>query len=437
MNSKLNKRPYIQRIVYGVLLMGILLSGQTAHAFDQQFYSSNDILFYNPDSQTCTAAQDSTSSSAASSQSLTVKKDFTLGTEANKRAVNLATNIMQDYNLKDFQAAGIVGNFMVESGGNHVPPDVNEGGSAGPPAFSGGYGWAQWTGGRQVTFINYAVNKGYMGSKAEHATDAANYAYLNEELVRSGEGKVMPAIKATSSLSDAVVAWEKTYERADPNKANNPERIRRGNMVLTALKGDGTIKEAPSGSTGTSDASATGSDATLCESDNTAVQTASATFDNVAFPLIGSKKVVKNPEIFKDGTTSRGGHPYIAYDIYANAGSKVVAFASGTVKQISSDKCGSRLVGIYNEKADVILSYMHLNPDDNVPSGTKVQPGDPVGTVASVKRYPCVNVDHLHIDAEAGDVRDACAREACASSVMAKFRDIGPDLFNAYQKLPD
>jgi hypothetical protein len=76
----------------------------------------------------------------------TVDKGFSLGSTDRERRVNLGKALMNDYGLTTAQAAGIVGNFMQESGGANLPPNINEGGTAGPPRFSGGYGWAQWTG---------------------------------------------------------------------------------------------------------------------------------------------------------------------------------------------------------------------------------------------------------------------------------------------------
>jgi hypothetical protein len=54
---------------------------------------------------------------------------------------------------KKANIAGKLGNFQLESGFN---PRVNEGGRVGAPQQEGGYGVAQWTGGRQKNLINFA-----------------------------------------------------------------------------------------------------------------------------------------------------------------------------------------------------------------------------------------------------------------------------------------
>jgi hypothetical protein len=51
------------------------------------------------------------------------------------------------------QIAGVLGNFELESGFN---PRVNEGGKVGAPMGVGGYGFGQWTGGRQSNLVNFA-----------------------------------------------------------------------------------------------------------------------------------------------------------------------------------------------------------------------------------------------------------------------------------------
>lgn len=421
-------RTNLFKIILGIAMCGVISLSEftTLFAFggkfDEQFYSDNYILHYRPDAQSCNAAVSTTSQPiSGSTNSIIVPLDFNLGDNDATRAVELAKRMMQDYSLTDFQAAGVIGNFVVETGTERLSPDINEGDlTGGPPKFDGGYGWAQWTGGRQRSFIEFAVDRKYMESDKVSATDAANYAYLNEELA-SSESKTIPALKATKNLEEAVRAWEEVFERA--GIPNNSKRIEEGKKVLAALEGTtpGTQTTSSSCGVGTADS----------------VVSASITFDNVTFPLSGTKSVVKNPDIFNNNTTSRGGHPYTAYDIYATAGTNVVAFTDGVVRQLSTDKCGSAFIGIYNEKADVILSYMHLNSTINVKVGDTVAPGDRIGTVASVKEYPCVNVDHLHIDAEAGNVRDACSRESCSAEVKAKFRDIGKDLFTTYQALPE
>ena len=167
-----------------------------------------------------------------------VPKDFSLGTDNSMRAVNLANQLMADYSLTAAQAAGIVGNFMHESGGSHLPPDINEGESTpAPPKFSGGYGWAQWTD-RQRAFINFAVLNGYMASSSVHANDAANYAWLRYELENT-EKSTLPAVLSTSTPEESARAFEAKFERAGTPMMT--ERIMWANKLFAALSSGGPL----------------------------------------------------------------------------------------------------------------------------------------------------------------------------------------------------
>ena len=422
MRSKLKLSKYTVGIF---ALAFLLLSSTPIQAIDEEFYSGNDILFYNPDldSTTCVAP-----SSVSSPNDVSVDKNFSLGNDKSLRPVKLLEQLMSDYNLTDFQAAGIVGNFMWESGGQHLPPNINEGSTPGPPKFSGGYGWAQWTGGRQVAFIEYAVTNGLMANKKVDATDAANYGYLTKELKEgSAESKAIPAIRTTGNVNDAAASWEEVFERAGDVKLAERQELAR--KVLTAFK-SGTGVSMDSSGPGNEDTTGTG-----CRTQNGEL-VASAVFDKVSFPLAGTKKVVVNSEIFQKNTTDRAGHPYIAYDILAPVDTKVVAFADGVVTSSSVGSYGQS-VSIYNEKTGVVVFYQHMTPGRSPKVGATIKAGDNVGTVVSEKDFPDAVVPHLHIDASKGNTRVPCSRGACSESAQALFVDIGPDLYSAYQTLPD
>lgn len=347
-----------------------------------------------------------------------VSKNFSLGSENGKRPVNLLKQLMTDFNFKDYQAAGIVGNFMHESGGAHLPPNVNEGGDAGPPKFSGGYGWAQWTGGRQTAFIDFAVANGFMASRNVSATDAANYAYLVHELTATAEKGAVPAVKATSNVSEAAAKFEEVFERA--GVVANESRDNHARDVLNAYKNNSGI-DAPGTSSGTNTAGS-------CPESNGATGE-SPEFGEVAFPLKGRKSVVKNPESAFAPST----HPYKANDIYASAGTEVLAYASGTVTSLHDGDLGKG-VSVYNEKAKLVVYYTHM-ASVSVREGDTISPGDKLGALASVRNYPGINVDHLHIDASTDRVRQACSRSSC--SILDHFRSIGPNLQELYNKLPE
>ena len=392
--------------------------------YDPYFYSANDILYYDPRATTC-GIDSGSSGGDGELYSSDVKKDFTLGTDSTKRAVNLANQMKADFSLTDAQASGIIGNFMWESGGPHLPPDVNEGGASGPPKFSGGYGWAQWTGGRQKLFIDFAISKGYMNNKSEHANDAANYAFLKYELIKT-ERSTLPAVGKTTTPAAAATAFEASFERAGVPALE--KRINFANILYKALK-DGTgidINAPPTDTPGASDPA--------CDV-GTGIPAGGRIFDTVVFPLGIPKSKIKNNYIFKNGTTARGGHPYIAFDILASAGDPVVALAAGRVTMNRQTGSMGWMLVIYNEEKKIHVFYTHMTPKKSLNIGDQITPGTPVGALVSVKQYPSINADHLHIDAGTGETRLGCSRSDPNGAACKTRVDIGPDLFNAWEKL--
>ena len=384
------------------------------------YSSSNDILYYDPNSGLACGASGG-SDIDFSDVGGDVDKGLNFGKNSKDRPVNIAKMLMADFKFKDFQAAGIVGNFMVEAGVN-VWPDINEGGSRGAPKFRGGYGFAQWTGARQVTFIDFAVKHGYMSSKSVKATDGANYAYLKYEMTKTAEKAVVPAIRSSKNVSDAVTTWERVFERAGVPALG--ARLTNAKSVLNQLNGgSGTVT--------------VGDDASGAECDDAQGGiTKGAIFDNVTFPLkVNSKQAVTGRSIFKNGTTERGGHPYIAFDILAPAGTKVVALTDGVVTRKHSSSSLADGVSIYNSDKKLHVYYTHMKVNSSLKEGDKVKPGDELGSLVSVKDYPAVNADHLHIDAGKTKMRDSCSRNNPNGPACHNRVDIGPDLFNAFQKL--
>ena len=396
--------------------------------YDPDFYSANDILYYDPRAVSCGVNVDDLGS-GGDMNTTEVEKTFTLGSDNSMRAVNLANQMKKDFALTDAQAAGIVGNFMWESGGAHLPPNMNEGGKTGPPAFHGGYGWAQWTGGRQTQFINFAISKGYINSNQDQATDAANYAFLKYELIKT-ERSTLPAVGKTTTAADAARAFEANFERA--GKPVLDKRIAHANTLYAALKsGKGIDINAPPTDSGDG---AAGGEATNCVL-NGGIPAGGRVFDTVVFPLAVKESGVKNKGIFKNGTTQRGGHPYIAFDILADAGTTVLALTSGTVTLTRQTGSMGGMIVIYNPEKKLHVFYTHMRPKASIEVGDEITPGTPIGSLVSVKQYPSINADHLHIDAGTGKVRLGCSRSNPNGAGCKTRVDIGPDLYNAWQQI--
>lgn len=424
-----------------ILSVAVMLGSPVfAQGYDRDYFESQNILYYNPDACTPTGyAERSIEDNPGEISGSDVPSDFSLGSDDSMRPINLARQLMLDFNFTDYQAAGIVGNFMQESGLN-LAPNINEGKPPilGPPRFKGGYGWAQWTGPRQITFVDYAINNGFMSSRSDQANDAANYAYLKYEITATSEKVAVGAVLATETVEQATAQWEKAFERAGKPVLN--KRIAYAKAVLTAMQNGKGVDVSEIGSTTEVD---TDTGDISCEPGNTGPVIDSVTFDSVVFPLRVNKGDIKNRSIFANGTTSSGYHSsvysgYKAIDIYAAAGTEVVAFTGGVVRSVRPTGSMGGSITVYTESKGIHVYYTHLMPLSNVKVGDTVSPGTLMAKLVSVRQYPAINTDHLHIDAGPGATRGSCSASKGIGGPACHDRiDIGPDLYSAYQKLPE
>ena len=96
--------------------------------------------------------------------------------------------LMTDLDLTEVSAAGIVGNVGYESTGFTKLREV------GQPEGEGGYGWAQWTAARRVTFLAWCQTQ-----SLDWRSDEANYGYLVHEL-KTTQAHALAAVKACAVL---------------------------------------------------------------------------------------------------------------------------------------------------------------------------------------------------------------------------------------------
>ena len=162
---------------------------------------------------------------------------------------------------------------------------------------------------------------------------------------------------------------------------------------------------------------------------------------DLAFPLVMQKAQVDkyNPSLFKDGTTGRAGHPYIAYDILSPERTKVAAFMGGEVLKVDGgNACGPRTtITIWNEQNKMTITYIHLIYTTYIKAGDTVSVGQVIAEVGPGDPYGC-GTTHLHIDANSTKGRPPCARPengGCTSENASKFIDIGPQLYKTYEAI--
>lgn len=136
--------------------------------------------------------------------------------------------------LSGAQTAGLIGNFIVESGADPINPAAVQYGG-GP-----GRGIAQWEGSRRTALYSYADSRGLAWSNLQLQLD-----FVWKEFT-STEGNALSKLKATSTPSAAAVAVRTYYER--PSVPNDQARINAANLIYSRF-GGGTTPP-PSSETG-------------------------------------------------------------------------------------------------------------------------------------------------------------------------------------------
>lgn len=115
------------------------------------------------------------------------------------RGTQLAKALQRDLGLTAAQASGVVGNLMRESG---LRSDLEEAGGG------GGYGLAQWTGGRRSDLEAFARQRG--ASPGDFETQ---YQFLLHEL-RGSESGALASLRGTSTPEEAAQVFDRDFERS-------------------------------------------------------------------------------------------------------------------------------------------------------------------------------------------------------------------------------
>jgi murein DD-endopeptidase MepM/ murein hydrolase activator NlpD len=169
-------------------------------------------------------------------QSITEGTALTTTEKANKGA-SIAKRLMGDLGLTNFQAAGIVGNLIAESG---LIPDRIQGGGVKTGLLkidsTTGYGYAQWTyKTRQQALADYANTLG-VNYQVQNMTDEINYGFLVKEISGNGFSDALNSLKNAIDIRRATEVVLKKYEQpADQSDAALTKRTSFAKQVLAAM----------------------------------------------------------------------------------------------------------------------------------------------------------------------------------------------------------
>jgi hypothetical protein len=135
----------------------------------------------------------------------------------NPNAVIIA-NKLKGAGYSKAHIAGVLGNFQLESGFN---PRVNEGGKVGAPMGVGGYGFGQWTGGRQTGLVNFAKQQ-----KMDPGDPNLQAKFLLYEL-EGPEKKAAAYLKGAASPEESARRFLTDFERAGIPKTQQRQEAAR------------------------------------------------------------------------------------------------------------------------------------------------------------------------------------------------------------------
>lgn len=173
---------------------------------NKDFYSANDILFYDPCDTSCSTGQVSVNTTIEITQTDTIKTIYAYLT-----STPLSTNGNKP--LTPAQAAGVMGNFYAESSFN---PSAIEATSRAEK----GHGLAQWTFGRWTNLSNFAAQQAKPWDDVN-----VQLGFLKTELESSEKAVFSDSeFTTTTDPSSAAMRWRIVFERADPTVAHDDKR---------------------------------------------------------------------------------------------------------------------------------------------------------------------------------------------------------------------
>jgi murein DD-endopeptidase MepM/ murein hydrolase activator NlpD len=97
--------------------------------------------------------------------------------------------------------------------------------------------------------------------------------------------------------------------------------------------------------------------------------------------------------------TARSGHMHAGHDVFAPAGTPLVAVDDGVVAEAGSDGSQGNYLYLYDPKRERTYVYMHMIAPAKVKTGERVEAGQPVGALGCTGS--CWG-DHLHFEVRAG-----------------------------------
>lgn len=347
---------------------------------------------------------------AEDGQQATCTSNFTGGNNT-----EIAYNFLVSKGLSAEQAAGVVGNLLLESS---LDPTV---------VSSSGYtGIAQWDKNtRWPRLVQWARDN----NRDEYEL-STQLDYMWKEASDRGD---VEGVQAYDDLDMAAWYWGRFYEGAIIGGSSSEQPLTNVQKLDARIAYAEDVYQEFSSNTPEAGGSCEGY---------------AINADGFHFPLVASQSVIKGGVDGHQQTSGQGGseewcwdktvnchHNYNAADIFAPVGTEVIAAKPGTVVKTTEENNGGGSRVTIKGEDDLVYYYTHMAFNSIlVERGETVAAGQTLGVVGDSSQASGTP-PHLHFDILPAeyDSRVACSGSACAGY---PFIDVQPILANLYGNLP-
>ena len=217
-------------LAFLALLFTVTSSVQPVAAFEESFYGSNGILYYDDRDVLCnTSAGSNSNVSLSGKDSLEKIYNFLLGK---------ISSVVPDQERAKILAAGALGNIVVESAGTGDPTIVQGGGhSTDPSSVSAGYGIIQWTPGRKIIGLLKEAN--ISGDPASLETQLQLVWWHMTVTSPTGQKNFMEGYKSQSTVESATRDYMNRMEA--PGIPHFDQRVKAAELAMKWGDGATTV----------------------------------------------------------------------------------------------------------------------------------------------------------------------------------------------------
>ena len=325
-------------------------------------------------------------------------------------------NYFKAKGLTSEQAAGIVGNISVESGGD--PENIQDPGgrTKDPSSISSGWGIIQWTPGSKIIGLLKTAN--ISSPVYELGTQLELVWWHMNNTSPTGVQNMYQNFKNVAGVEQATIEFEDKVEGA--GTPNIETRIARAKQALREFGGgSGSTSPAPESSSG-------------CGGEG-----GIASANGFTFPLVTTQAALTGnkpyPWCFKAATNCH--HDYKAADIMIPTGTTIIAAKDGRVQNVNGGNQHPNNVTITTDDGQGINYYTHMGANTaKVRVGQKIKSGDVLGKVGT--SVDAMGTDpHLHFDMLPAryKYRPSCSGASCSG---LPFIEVQPVLLETFKMLP-